>query len=1603
MGRPQNSSLLKTVRLCGAVAAGFGFLALLGWALGLPFLASLGSDKIPMAPSTALLFVLYGIAAFLRASLPLGRGAHRVGVAINSAGALIASLLSVLSFLGIRPAAELLGFAVVGTVGDAPVGHMSPVTAICFLLASLSFLGSLPSSSSRPWRAAAAWWTACLLLATSSVLLLAYLFGSPLFYGGSLIPPAATTSIAFAALGTALLAVAGRQARPAGRTARPPARVPYALVLVLVLLAAGIVSVGGFYFRSDARRYRAEVEHQLSAVAELKAGELARWRAERLGDASVFLGNAPFSALARRLFDNPQDTETQAQLRTWLAKVQTHYLYDQASLLDARGAERLTVPEGRAPMSSMIARHVPDVLRSREVSFEDFYRNEHDERVYLSLLVPILDERSRALGLVALRIDPEIYLYPFINRWPTPAKTAETLLIRRDGNDALFLNELKFQKHTALALRVPLARQDVAAVKAALGQEGIVEGRDYRGVPVIAALRAVPGSPWSLVAHMDAAEVNAPLRERLLVMILLVGGMLAAAAAGVGILWREQRVRHFRERYEAEQERAWLHDVVARSLNEVYVFDPETLLFRFANLGACRNIGYTQQELAGLTPLDLKPEFTEEAFRAMVEPLRTAGRPVHVYQTVHRRKDGSEYPTEAHLQLVDAGAGAVFLCLLNDITERRRAETRIQQLNRVYAVLSDVNQAIVRVREPQALFAEACRIAVETGGFRMAWVGLLDAETKGVRPVAHAGVVDGYLDKLQIRAGNGPRGLGPTGSTLREGRHDVCNDIEHDPRMAAWRDDALARGYRASAAFPLTVNGETLGTFTLYASEPGFFDVEELRLLDEMAADLSFAMEMARLEDVGLRLATAIEQSPVSVMITDADGRIEYVNPAFARITGYPPEEALGGNPRILKSGKQELALYQELWATISAGKSWLGELVNRRKDGSLYTQELTIAPVRDAVGRVAHFVAMSQDVTERKQAAEALRSAEARYRVLFEESPHGVLLIDAETGKTLEANETAHKQLGYTREEFAALRISDYEALETPEDSQAHIQKVRSEGSDDFETLHRTKNGEIRNVHVWTKTLPLGERLAFHCIFEDITERKRAEEALFSEKAFSEAMLDSLPGIFYLFDHTGHFLRWNRSFEIVSGYSSEEIAAMRPLDFFTGEDRTLIEERIGRVFETGAADAEAALVSKDGRQTPHYLVGVRFVVDGAPCCIGTGIDVSARKLLEAELQQAQKIEAIGRLAGGVAHDFNNILGVILGYGELAESGLAPENPVREQVTEMVKAANRAAALTRQLQAFSRKQILQPRLLDLNTLVANAHKMLGRLIGEDIHLVTRMAPDVGAICADPGQIEQIILNLAVNARDAMPRGGILTIETVNADLDAEYVAHHAPVTPGRYVMLAASDNGVGMDIETQRRVFEPFFTTKPEGQGTGLGLATVYGIVKQSEGFVWVYSEPGHGTTFKIYLPRIEGSADAATPSAPLEVTTGGHETILLAEDNSALRGVIRENLAELGYTILLAADGEEALSLAVSHDGSIELLLTDVVMPRFGGGELARRLLLSRPELRVIYMSGYTDGSISHHGVLEEGVVLLMKPFTRDQLARSVRETLDRPSASRA
>jgi PAS domain S-box-containing protein len=512
--------------------------------------------------------------------------------------------------------------------------------------------------------------------------------------------------------------------------------------------------------------------------------------------------------------------------------------------------------------------------------------------------------------------------------------------------------------------------------------------------------------------------------------------------------------------------------------------------------------------------------------------------------------------------------------------------------------------------------------------------------------------------------------------------------------------------------------------------------------------------------------------------------------------------------------------------------------------------------------------------------------------------------------------------------------------------------------------------------------------------------ERKRSAEALRESELRARTLFETVNLIVLGLDASGTVEYVNPYYLALTGFAAGEVIGASWFDRCIPEgQRVAVRDAVLQLLERNAhTHYQNSIMTKAGeeRMVAWSNTVIRDASGKATGTLSIGEDVTARSELEQQLRQAQKMEAVGRLAGGIAHDFNNLLTAIFGYSDLLGEELPPDSPAQADLGEIRTAATRAAALTRQLLAFSRQQVLQPVVLSMNDVIENLENMLQRVLGEDIELATHTSRDLGNVKADPGQLEQVIMNLAVNARDAMPTGGKLTIETSNVSLSGEYAEAHRPVASGDYVMLAVSDSGIGMDETVKTRLFEPFFTTKGVGAGTGLGLATVYGIVKQSGGYIWVYSEPGHGATFKVYLPRVQAPVDEIKQAPLPAVNLGGTETILLAEDEELLRPLARELLVRLGYRVLEATNAAEALDLARAHPEEIHLLVSDVVMPGQSGLQLARQLSAERPHMKVLYMSGYTDEAIVRHGLLDPGTNFLQKPFTPTVLARKVREVLD-------
>ncbi len=506
--------------------------------------------------------------------------------------------------------------------------------------------------------------------------------------------------------------------------------------------------------------------------------------------------------------------------------------------------------------------------------------------------------------------------------------------------------------------------------------------------------------------------------------------------------------------------------------------------------------------------------------------------------------------------------------------------------------------------------------------------------------------------------------------------------------------------------------------------------------------------------------------------------------------------------------------------------------------------------------------------------------------------------------------------------------------------------------------------------------------------------EVKKSTRQLYEEKMFTDAVIKSLPGIFYVYEHGERLIRWNENLQQEAGMTDSELLNIHPLYWFENREKEKIREKLKDLFEKGELSVEANVTFRK-EEVPYYLTGTMLTVNEKKFLIGVGINMSEKKLLEEQLRHAQKMESIGRLAGGIAHDFNNVLSVVLGYSQLLLNKMPPEDPLRSKVEVILSAGKKASALIRQLLAFSRKQILETKPVSINRIVKDLLSILEKMLGEDIEIEVCLDAERGIIEADQSQIEQVFMNLAVNARDAMPYGGRLIIETRDIVLDKEYSRVHLGVEPGSYVMIAITDFGEGMTEEVMEHLFDPFFTTKEKGKGTGLGLATVHGIIRQHKGQIYVYSELGKGTTFKIYLPASDKSIEESVKmQAPL---SPGGETILVVDDEQSIRGLIVDILEPLGYKCLEASRGAEAAHIVNSYDEDIHLLLTDVIMPGMSGKELAKVFSEKYPNAGVIFMSGYTENSVAHHGVLEQNVNYIPKPITPSALTAKIRSVLDR------
>ncbi|MBA3347171.1 MAG: PAS domain S-box protein, partial [Actinobacteria bacterium] len=616
--------------------------------------------------------------------------------------------------------------------------------------------------------------------------------------------------------------------------------------------------------------------------------------------------------------------------------------------------------------------------------------------------------------------------------------------------------------------------------------------------------------------------------------------------------------------------------------------------------------------------------------------------------------------------------------------------------------------------------------------------------------------------------------------------------------------------------------------------------------------------------------------------------------------------------------------------------------------------------------------------------------ASEEHYRLLFENNPNPMWVYDTETLRFLAVNDAAIAVYGWSRDDFLTMSIEDIRPAEQVASLHSEIAPLDRGLNNSGVWRHCRNDGSEFDAEITSNDHVFDGRPARVVTAVDVTERVRAEEALRQSEARYRDLFENASDLIATVDLRGRITAVNEAFVRAIGYSREELIGSRLEDLVPAEShRILLEARERKLAGSEATTYEHELVAKDGDRI-QIEVSSRLIEEGG-VVVGTEAicrDITERRLLEEQLREGQRLESIGRLAGGVAHDFNNLLTVISGYTELLLNG-DPES--KAELTQIAAAAGRATVLTRQLLAFSRRQVLQPRIVVVNDVVLGLTPMLERLIGDDVELVTDLAPSLHPVLADPSQLEQILLNLTVNAGHAMPSGGRLTIRTANVELDDEYADRYGDGEAGPHVLLSVSDTGTGMDAETLSHIFEPFFTTKPAGTGTGLGLSTVYGIVKQSDGSIWAYSEPNEGSMFKVFLPRTdEHLEEVPKPVSPR--AESGSETILVAEDEPSLRRLVTRILERHGYTVIAASSSPEALRIAEAREGPIDLLLTDLVMPDLSGGDLAKAIGAILPDMPVVFMSGYADDVVTRERTLDPDSPFLEKPFSADDLARKIR-----------
>lgn len=1330
----------RLVAALGLALVAFALLTLVaGWA-GLTLLTTAFPGFQPVAPMTSWLFLLLGAALFVASPPVRIRHWDRSFLLFN--GLALAGALAVPLLRG----------------SDLPTAAVSLLTAWALTASALAALvqGGDPIASSR--RAQAGALLALLPLGGGCMILLSYAVGIPLLQGSGEVPMALPTAAATTVLGLALLLRSSRRAWPLrmftvrGGTERRILKLPLTLFLVLSL---GMLAAGSLRLRHELQSARRAVQENLQAVARLKVSQVSRWYNDLRTDVGLLRGSPLVMDPLLAFLESGTRAPKEDAVRT-LLKAFEGDSFCRVDLYDAAGRLRCSTAAGGAPQPPAQAGHLQAALRASEPLIEDLHLDPGSREPRMSLWVPLRPPGSpgTAIGAVRFEVDPGEFLFPRIQVWPGSSPSAETLMVRRDGGDLTFLNELRHRRGTALRLRMPIdANRGLPAARAVSGASGALTGRDYRGVPVTGWVEPVPGTPWFLVAKQDEAEIYGPIRQQMWVMAAVLLGMVMSAALATGHWVQGQDALLAEAQVETERQGRILaqrfRHLMDQARDIILITDREHRITD-ANAQAYRVYGRPPETLIGARLEDLADPSEAEEKRRRLDALRQLGE--GNFESLHRDRDGSPLPVEINARWLEVEGQPLLLAFVRDIRERKAQEAKIIRLTRLYAALSQVNQAITREQTRQSLLDTVCEVLVSFGPFRMAWVAWAEPGAVEVQKAACFGDDQGYLAGITVRVDDSAEGRGPVGQAIRKGSPSILNDFIGSADTTPWHAAALRCGYAAAAAFPLRCEGRTCGALAVYSPQPGMFDAEEIALMVETAGDVSFALDHILHEQ--------------------------------AR---HAAEAALTTSERFLREAQEA---------------------------GQLGTYSWDIA-------------------------ADVWRSSPTLDRIFGIEA--------------------------------------DY----------------------------------VRDMTGWTGL-----------VAPEFRERMQV-------------------------------------------YVSEIIAKRQRFD---------LEYPIVR--------------AKDQSRRWVYGRGVlEFSPEGVPLSLsGTIQDITARheaeerqRVMEGQLQQAQKLESLGKLAGGVAHDMNNVLGAILSLATAHRLRQEPGSPLAQALDTITSACERGRGVVKGLLYFARKDLEDSRALDLNALVAETVHLLAYTTLKRVRLDMDLEEGLPPLLGDAGAISHALMNICVNAVDAMDGGGALAVRTCR-------------LSDGGF-RLSVRDTGPGMSPEVRNKALEPFFTTKPLGQGTGLGLSMAFGTMQAHEGTLELVSAPGEGTEVRLIFP----ASREVTAAPPLAQEAGpacapSAWRILLVDDDELIRESVGPMLEMLGHQVRTAPGGEEALQFLATGP-VLDLVILDMNMPGMNGAQTLERILALRPEQVVLMATGYSDQDLGDLLAGRPKVASIRKPFSLDEIGRKFSE----------